>query len=259
MSLLYFAGFINFKTKREFSVIKEIIGSNAHVEGARGTDFDNEAYCSKQCVGWRFGEPVGQGRRTDLEAVVKRIEGGDSLVEVAKQCPTEFIKYSRGIERLHTLLACNTVRDWKTEVTVLWGPTGTGKSYKASALAKSGEGVYYKPRGPWFDGFNGQHTVIIDDFYGWIKYDEMLRICDRYPHKVEIKGAFIEFTARHIIITSNSSPNKWWKGEWYNEETYKALYRRLDNIFYCDVIDNEYVQINQKNDVLNETINFILN
>lgn len=31
--------------------------------------------------------------------------------------------------------------------------------------------------------------MVIDDFYGWIPYDEMLRVMDRYPHKVPIKGA----------------------------------------------------------------------
>ena len=44
---------------------------------------------------------------------------------------------------------------------------------------------------------------MIDDFYGWIKYDELLKICDRYPYKVQVKGGFEEFKAKYIWITSN--------------------------------------------------------
>ena len=90
--------------------------------------------------------------------------------------------------------------------------------------------VYYKPRGEWWDGYDNQKTVIIDDFYGWMKYDELLRIMDRYPHRVPIKGGYINFTSEYLTFTSNISPNDWYHGEWFKEWEQKALERRIDCI-----------------------------
>ena len=66
----------------------------------------------------------------------------------------------------------------------------------------------------------------MDDFYGWVKYDEMLKICDRYPYRVPIKGGFRQFTSECIIITSNSEPDQWYKFDAYNGGA--ALLRRID-------------------------------
>lgn len=49
----------------------------------------------------------------------------------------------------------------------------------ADLAAQPGE-IYYKPRGELWDGYHQQPSVIIDDFYGWLKYDELLKISDRY-------------------------------------------------------------------------------
>lgn len=43
----------------------------------------------------------------------------------------------------------------------------------------------------------------MDDFYGWIKYDDLLKICDRYPYSVPIKGGYEIFVTKNIWITSN--------------------------------------------------------
>jgi hypothetical protein len=61
-----------------------------------------------------------------------------------------------------------------------------------------------------------------------LPYDELLRITDRYPHRVEIKGGFRAFLSREIYITSNEPIEKWYKGEWYTEERISALRRRID-------------------------------
>ena len=74
-----------------------------------------------------------------------------------------------------------------------------------------------------------QTSVIIDDFYGWIKYDELLKICDRYPHKVPIKGGYEEFTSKHIFITSNVDVPDLYKFVGYNTA---ALDRRITNKEY---------------------------
>lgn len=55
----------------------------------------------------------------------------------------------------------------------------------------------------WLDGYHGQKTIIFDEFYGWIKYDLLLRICDRYPLQLPIKGGFVQCQATTFVFTSN--------------------------------------------------------
>lgn len=87
-------------------------------------------------------------------------------------------------------------------VMVLVGDPGCGKSRYVADVCKD-QCTYYKPRGPWWDGYNAHPNVVIDDYYGWMAYDELLRVCDQYPCKVPIKGAFVEFVAKWLFITSN--------------------------------------------------------
>ena len=95
-------------------------------------------------------------------------------------------------------------RDFKTEVRFYYGRPGSGKSRRAQQEAQATGGrIYYKPRGDWWDGYKQHECVIIDDFYGWIKYDDLLKICDRYPYQVPVKGSFEQFTSKYIWITSN--------------------------------------------------------
>lgn len=127
------------------------------------------------------------------------------------------------------------------KVIVYIGETGAGKSRTAAEVASDGT-TYYKPRGEWWDGYQQQNTVIIDDFYGWIKYDEILKICDRYPYQVPIKGGYEQFTSKRIIITSNEPIENWYKGDWYKEEQLKALKRRIDIYEYFMLLNNECIR-----------------
>jgi len=109
-------------------------------------------------------------------------------------------------------------REYKTRLCILYGDPRIGKSRKANWIAKRRGDYYYKPRGPWWDGYTGQKTVIIDDFYGWLKYDELLKIADRYPYRVPIKGGYEQFTSDCIFITSNARVDQWYKFEGYKTE-----------------------------------------
>lgn len=124
--------------------------------------------------------------------------------DIAEHCPIAFIKYHKGIQHYIRTISPITPRNFKTNVYFYWGPPGTGKSRRAAEeAAETGLDTYYKPRGDWWDGYCGQGNVIMDDFYGWIKYDDLLKICDRYPYSVPIKGGYEIFITKNIWITSN--------------------------------------------------------
>jgi len=110
-------------------------------------------------------------------------------------------------------------------VTVLWGPTGTGKTRRAWELG--GVDAYPKiPNTKFWDGYQGQKAVIIDEFRGDISISNLLRWFDRYPVLVEIKGSSTVLLADTIILTSNLDPRAWYPD--IDEPTRDALFRRLE-------------------------------
>lgn len=232
-------GFINLKQKKRLSQMKTMIAARAHFEQAKGTDLQNDEYCTKDHdVYLRIGEPSVQGKRSDLLSAVAMLHAtSGNLTEVARANPATFIRYGRGL-RDYWLTVGSTPRSFKTEVNVLIGPPGCGKSRHAYETTKDSS-TYYKPRGEWWDGYIGQENVIIDDFYGWIKYDELLRICDRYPLKVPVKGSYVEFTSKKVYITSNTHYNEWYKFDNYDPS---ALMRRVTS--YRFWYNNDFIEMN---------------
>lgn len=222
-------GFCHFRAAKRLSGLKKIF-SRAHWEKARGNDQENEAYCSKEGdVVLTLGIPQITNRPSALAEAVAAVKAGRGMREIAEEFSEIYVKHGRGLREL-ALLIGQKPRDFKTEVIVITGPPGCGKSRWAAEFEGS---KYYKMKGDWWDGYCGEEVVIIDDFYGWIPFCELLRLTDRYPHKVPVKGAYVEFTSKTIIITSNTPP-----GNWYSEEKccVQAMFRRINRwlIFEID-------------------------
>nr|QOU12654.1 replication protein [Canine circovirus] len=223
-------GFVNLKKTCRMGALKARLGGRGHFEPARGDDCSNKDYCSKGGdILIEAGEVSRQGKRNDLHDAVVKLKETKSLAAVAAAYPETYVKFSRGLRELLLISPeMTTPRTWKTEVEVLCGPPGCGKSRYCMETAPS---AYWKPRGKLWDGYDGHQDVIMDDFYGWLPFDDMLRLCDRYPLRVETKGGTMNFVARRVFITSNRLPHEWYNDEIGNKE---ALYRRLTLIKVWD-------------------------
>lgn len=156
-------------------------------------------------------------RKEILNEMKKMIDEGKSDKDLAEYDFAVYISSYRGLS--HYRVITSTPRDHEVTVTVIQGPTGTGKSRHCK---EQYPGAYWKQRSNWWDGYEGQETVIIDEFYGWLPFDLLLRICDRYPLLVETKGGQVNFTAKNIIITSNTVPERWYKNVYF-----KSFARRV--------------------------------
>jgi len=228
-------GYINLGNKGRRSLLQmKTLSARAHWEVARGSDMDSQKYCSKEGDFVEHGAPQTAGARNDLKSACDILKEKKSVAAVAREMPSTYVKYHRGFEALNAIYTDDDVRDFKTKVTVLVGKPGTGKSRYALEVAKKlyPDSIYYKPRGEWWDGYDGHKCVIIDDYYGWLKYDELLKICDRYPYRVPIKGGFRQFRAQHIFFTSNVEINKWYKFDGF---TIDAISRRIDEYFVDEI------------------------
>jgi len=177
---------------------------------------------------------VGQGTRSDWEAIRDKLKDGGTLHDVAEEFPGHLIRCGRGIETLQSLY--RRPRDPSQPPTVLWfwGPTGTGKS---RAAHDSYPDAYVKmPANKWWDGYEQQPAVIIDDYRrDFSTFAELLRLLDRYPHRVEKKGASIQFNSSTIIITTPKPPEETWAGR--TEEDLAQLMRRITEVreFKADI------------------------
>lgn len=119
-------------------------------------------------------------------------------------------------------------------VHVFWGATGTGKTRRA--WEEAGNLAYPKvPATKFWDGYQGQSNVIIDEFCGQIDITNLLRWCDRYPCIVEIKGSATVLRAERIWITSNLDPSDWYPNA--TEEQRRALRRRFTEVVHFQTLN----------------------
>jgi len=204
----------------------------AHWEVRRGSHVQAKEYCTKEdtriagpWVTGKENEPV-QGKRTDLMALKEAVDAGVKTVDLWEQHFTTMVKFERGITKYQTLKGMRQ-RRWRTFTTVYWGPPGTGKTTRAktNALQTSPDPYWMKKPGNnqsvFFDGYDGQEDVVIDEFYGWLPFDLLCRMCDENPLLVDTKGGAIHFAPKRIWITSNSNPEQWYK------RGLGAMHRRL--------------------------------
>lgn len=226
---LHLQGYVGFR--RRFTRI-QVIGlvGQAHLEKAKGKPLQAANYCRKGGDYEEFGQcPIGQGARTDLVKACEAFVSGRSLQDLTKEYPVEFVKYHRGLERLRQLQT--KPRNWITEVYVFWGDTGSGKTREAFSRAP---GAYFKPPGKWFGLYDGESDVIFDDFGGSeCKLTDLLKLLDRYPCDVEVKGGFVRFVPKRIFITSNRKPEEWYPNA--HPEHVAALRRRFTQVLHFSI------------------------
>lgn len=231
-------GYSEFTKGVRWTTFKNKIDKTAHVEARRGTAQQAADYCRKEESRLEGTSPTdmgtsngGQGKRTDLHNAASMICDGRSLRDVALEDPVCFVRHHRGLRALQTTLRTEK-RTWKPTVVILYGPPGTGKT--RSVYDTHGFDNVYEVPTPrsgsevWFDGYQGHEIILVDDFYGWLRWSFLLKMIDRYPHDLPIKGGFTPNLAKFIYFTSNQSPTEWYK---YNDKIiWEALERRVDNI-----------------------------
>lgn len=215
---------------------------------ARGSSEENQQYCSKETfVGkgnriegtavFEYGKAVKKkGERTDKESIQGMLNDGASVEEVAEAYFGTWTGSYKAIDRYHQMVTKKKADKFrKVNVEVHYGAAGANKSRTVEELARA-EGGYYRPiinnNGQiWFSNYAGEKSLILDDFYGQVKFNFMLRLLDGYRMEIETKGGQTYALWENVYITSNVHPKDWWhKYETIPDEKVVGFQRRVSKI-----------------------------
>ena len=230
-------GYAEFK-QSTWSTIRDFLGARMAFKSCQASRDANDRYCKKDGQYRCFGTiRPGQGARTDLSDVAAAVLEGKKVAHVANEYPVQFIKYHQGITKLIGLQ--EPQRRQKPWVLWLWGPPGTGKSKSAFEIAERCNSFYYKDLTTWWDNYEQQECVILDDFRpntgdrtnndSTISYQYMLKLLDRYPLMVQRKGGYMNFNSSIIIITAPMTPRDMFA---HVTEDILQLTRRIDHVVH---------------------------
>ncbi len=208
---------------------KELLKTAAvHLDPRGGTAKQASDYCKKDGDFLTWGRLTEQGKRTDLDAVKAAVTDTGTMAAVCAVATS--YQGLRGGELLLKYLSPR--RSVPPRVQWFWGPTGTGKT--RAAIEACWEAAYWMSSGTlqWWDGYDGEVAVILDDFRPepGVPYARVLRLLDRYPVRVPVKGSSRELLATTIIVTSNFAPELVYDGRLGVGESIEPLLRRLHRV-----------------------------
>jgi len=267
-------GYAEFNTSVALSHLRNWNG-RGHYETRKGTQFDAIKYCLKDFLNETgaavfpydgtlenleafglvsYGLDKSQDIPTLLLLLEKKkmskltvlkglIDEGASEKEIADYDFDTWCRSHRALQAYRLL--CVAPRNWEMEVIVIYGPTGTGKSRLCN---EEFPGCYWKQRGKWWDNYASQDVVVLDEFYGWLQWDVLLRLCDRYPLLVETKGGQMQFSSKTIVFTSNTLPKEWYKTDVY----FDAFIRRVSKWVYMPTLGAK-LEFDEYKEFLNAT------
>lgn len=227
-------GYIYFPNAKTLSAVKDLMGSEVHLEVPR-SDAHAMNYCMKEesRVGgpYEFGVKPEQGKRNDLAMVKRAVDSGFSRAELYESSFSSMMRYERSILNYKRFKAPK--RDFQPIIIVFYGVTGYGKSRTAMCLANMLGSVYVVPNakgsGLYFDGYDGENTLVFHEMYGsTMPWSFLLQLTDRYPFVLPEHGsAGQQCCSRYMIFCSNKSPR-----EWYKDVSCDPLLRRIHILWF---------------------------
>lgn len=211
-----------FESKVALPGVVRLYGDRVHAELSRSEAANDYVWKEETRIGtpFEFGaKPIRVNSAVDYQGVWDAAKQGD-LDRIPPRVRVVSYRTIRAIASDFSV-----PKAFERNVRVFWGPTATGKSRRA--WSEAGSGAYSKcPRSKFWDGYQGQSEVVIDEFRGSVDVSYLLRWFDRYPVRVDIKGSSVPLVAPNVWITSNLAPIEWYPG--LDQDTLAALLRRLE-------------------------------
>lgn len=157
----------------------------------------------------------GQGHRSDLDDLRARILDGQETVDDLLMGDVTAWRHGRMTSDLvaardRARLGSGT-RD--VQVRVIYGDTGTGKTSAAirglQALGSVCRVTHWGPGN--FDGYDGQDSIIFDEFAGQPPLSALLTWLDRYPVDLPARYRARPAAYSRVVLCTNTEPWAWYE------------------------------------------------
>lgn len=209
----HWQGYIQMFEPCRMSKIQFMFEDKCHLESQRGTDFQASSYCEKEKNYLKFGKPTKQGARNDMEAVCKMIDNNRSHFDCYKEHKMTYLRYRGFFDKYRECILREKAKKYrKIDVKILSGPTRCGKTrkYLYDENNKYDDDVFKINCNElqWFDGYEGQKTIIFDEFKNQVKLTQFLDLLDGHICRLSVKGAHTYALWDKVIITTNLRKDK---------------------------------------------------
>lgn len=218
---------VGFSRAVRLAAVKKAFGARCHAEPTRSSSAEEYVYKEDSAVpGTRFElgkKALKRNSQKDWDLIKKQAQQGN-FAEIPSDVYVRYYRTLKEIKRDHMVKpadledVCGT---W------FWGPPGVGKSTRARILYP---GAYDKPCNKWWDGYQEQEAVLIDDFDKNHKVlGHHLKIwSDKFAFVAETKGGALNIRPKKIVVTSNYNIEDIFE----DEELVKALKRRFEVVYF---------------------------
>lgn len=219
----HWQGYFYLYNQMTMSAIKKKINGSWKLIPCDGSPQQNIIYCGaedyvkdgkqklKNPLFEEFGVRPEMGKRTDLVELKENLVSGKcSIDNILIENPVAYHQYGRTLEKIDSLINSKKFRMLENMPDVVWyyGETGAGKSHKLFE-GYNPETHYLlnvKDSGFW-EGYKLQKIILINEFRGEMKFNDLLQLCDKWPYTVKSKGkACMPCMAETVIISSCKRP-----------------------------------------------------
>lgn len=222
-------GFVYFKNGREERVVANLLpGWYARKKYEHSTFAEAIEYCKKDQDFWETGT-------APLDATAQAKKSAEVRWQLAKEgrfeeLAPESIKTYEYIYQKFTNVQDRAVLDniW------IYGPSGCGKSSK---VRKDYPDLYWKGMSKWWDGYNHEATVVLDDFDP--KHGEFLSYylkiwADHYAFNAEVKGGMLKIRPAVVVVTSQYTIEECFRNRDGSPDipTIEAIRRRFKKLYW---------------------------
>lgn len=225
-------GFVYYKSARKFGPLKKKY-PRAHIEPMKcmAALMKYSQKCETRVRGpYEFGTKPEQGRRNDLEAAAQRILDGETVADLLKSDPVLVVRNFRGLQ-----FAENNVKKHRTTkpyVEWIFGKSGAGKTKRVHDK-HGADNIYIKDGTQWWDGYNNEDAILIDDFNGKWEFRNLLQALDWYKFQGQNKGGYLKINSPFIYITCEFPPEEMFavmEGQCDSENRLMQVLGRIDKI-----------------------------
>ena len=255
-------GYIGLARRTRFSSVKAMLPGNPHLEMAVDAAASYR-YCQKDdsyvAGGLREAShdtppgPTEQLKGNVWQKYQSDCNSGRTYMELCEMYP--HLRSQEGAMRKiyedHLYKERVTLKDMKAiEVETYWGPPGIGKSLTVRDILETkhkDEPFYRQHDGKWFDGYNYEKNLWIDDMGpGRFTRAAFMQLLDRGTVRVEVKGGHALAKFERIFITTNFDPRDWFYKEerkfLKSDEIGAATMRRM-SVFKIECDENDPSQV----------------